>query len=81
MDYGPKRYFLFFQPYKKGVADYFGNGVYLDRALDCSRARRDTAILHTMAKLPMYIRYVEKEYGLKVLSDGSTRKPVLRRTA
>ena len=80
LDHGPRRYFLFFQPYKRGVSDYYENGVFIDRALDCTRARRDTGILHTMTKLPVYIRYVEKEYGLKILGDG-TRRQTARRTA
>lgn len=81
LDHGPERYFLFLQPYKRGVRDFYGCGVFLDQALDRTRARRDTGILHTMTKLPMYIRYIEKEYGLKILSGGGCRRPVLRRTA
>ena len=70
---GNERYFLFRQPYRKGVARYYGNGICIDEALNCSKAHGDTAIMKTMHKLPMYIRYVEKEYDLEVLRKTKKR--------
>ena len=62
-----KEYFLFYQPYRSKVAEYYMHGQALDDALDFSKGRNDTCILKTMSKLPAYIRYLEKEYGLAVL--------------
>lgn len=62
-----REYYLFSQPYRKGVADYFGYGVQLDAAMKCSKAHDDTAILKTMTKIPVYVRYIEKEYGIEIL--------------
>jgi hypothetical protein len=66
-------HFLFSQGYKRGVKDYFGGGVYLDAAMDFSRARKNTAVLNTMRKLPSYIKYVEKEYGIEVLRQTARK--------
>ena len=58
---------LFSQSFRRGVNDYFGSGVNVDRALDFSRAKGNTAIERTMQKLPSYIRYIEREYDLEIL--------------
>lgn len=68
-----QEYFLFCQSYRKGVQKYYGNGVSVDAALDFSRAHRDGAIERTMTKLPMYIRYIEKEYEIEVLEQTKRR--------
>ncbi len=60
-------YFLFNQNYRKGVQQYFGQGVLLHEATDYSKAHRDEALAKTMTKLPMYIRYIEKEHGIEIL--------------
>ena len=67
-------YFLFNQDFRKGVHEYFGDGVRLDRALDHSKSHRDTAISKTMSKLPMYIKYIEKEYSIAVLKQTQKKK-------
>ena len=64
--YGETHY-LFTQSFKRGVKNYFGKGVTIDGAFDYSRAKHNTAVFHTMRKLPSYIKYVEKEYGIEVL--------------
>ena len=61
-----RTYFLFSQNYHRGVAAYFRNPVCIDRALQHAGACGDRAILHTMEKLPAYIKYVEREYGVNV---------------
>jgi hypothetical protein len=58
---------LFSQNYRHGVNEYFSIGVSVDRALDFSRAKGNTAIERTMRKLPSYIRYIEREYDLEIL--------------
>lgn len=67
-------YYLFSQPYRKGVAAYFRDGVILDKAIDKSLAHYDTAVLRTMDKLPMYIKYVEKEQGIKIFNRKGNSK-------
>lgn len=62
-------YFLFSQNYRKGVQNYFSKGVRLDQARNYSKSNSDTAIMKTMSKLPMYIKYIEKEYGICILKQ------------
>ena len=66
-------YFLFRQPYRKGVKEYFGNGVHLNKALKNNWNKLDRAILRTIDKLPSYIKYIEKEYGLVILEQTKRR--------
>ena len=67
-------HYLFSQSYKRGVREYFGKGVHLDAAMDFSRAKKNVAVLHTMQKLPSYIKYVEKAYDLQILRQTSRKK-------
>lgn len=67
-------YFLFSQNYRKGVQSYFGKGVRLDQARNYAKTNRDTAIIKTMNKLPAYIKYVEKEYGICILEQTKKRE-------
>ena len=69
--------YLFTQDYRKGVHAYFSKGVYLEHACDHTRSRHDTAIMKTMEKIPSFIRYVEKEYGIEVLEK--TKKKAMAR--
>ena len=73
-----QKYYLFRQNYRKGVNEYFRDGVTIDRALDFSKSRHDEAIVRTMQKLPMYIKYIEKLYGLEVLRETVKRNSVMR---
>ena len=66
-------YYLFSQDYRKGVQDFYHKGVRLDESLDYSKAHKDTAIERTMSKIPMYIKYIEKEYGIEVLERTKRR--------
>lgn len=68
-----KEYYLFRQTYRRGVADYYRNGATIDDAINYSKAKFDTSVMHTMSKLLSHIRYVEKEFGLVVL-DRTRRK-------
>ena len=65
---GKEKYFLFNQTYRKGVDEYFSKGVLFNDAINYSKAHNDSAIKRTMGKIPMYVRYLEKEYGLMVLN-------------
>lgn len=68
-----REYFLFSQDYRKGVQAFYHKGLRLDESLDFSKAHKDTAIERTMSKIPMYIRYIEKEYGIEVLEQTKKR--------
>lgn len=69
-----EEYFLFCQDYRAGVQDYFSRGVSLDDAYNYSKANHNSALIKTISKLPMYIRYVEKEYGIEVLEQTKKHK-------
>lgn len=68
-----EKYFLFSQNYRKGVHGFYSKGVLLNDAIDYSRAGRDIAIVRTMKKIRMYIKYIEKEYGIEVLNQTKRR--------
>ena len=72
-------HFLFSQTYHAGVKRFYGGGVDLDSALSFKRASGDHAIIHTMEKLPIYLRYIEREYGITLLRK--TEKRARRRIA
>lgn len=76
---GQDRYFLFKQPYRKGVQEYFGNGVSIEKAFNHSWNKLDRAVLRTIDKIPQYIRYVEREYGISVLKQTKKGKNNARR--
>ena len=60
-------YYLFSQEFRRGVKDFFSSELPLDAAIDFSRAGKDRAVIRTMKKIPAYIKYIEKEYGIEVL--------------
>ena len=62
-------YFLFKQNYRKGVHAYFRSGMRIEDIGNHAKAKGDHAVIHTLCKLPTYIRYIEKEYGIAVLSQ------------
>lgn len=66
-------YYLFCQDYRKGVNEYFSKGVSLKDSTDCSKTHRDSALLKTMTKIPIYIKYIEKEYGIFVFEQAKKR--------
>jgi len=66
-------YLLFRQTYHKGVDNYFNTGVSVNEAIDHAKARRDHALQKTMTKMPAYIRYIEKIYGIEVLKQTQKR--------
>ena len=69
-----QEYYLFRQAYRKGVQAHFKNGIYLDEAHDFSKARSDSAIMHTLSKLPAHIKYIENEYGIAVLKQTQKKQ-------
>lgn len=77
---GANEFFLFNQSYRKGVNEYYGKGVLVDEAINHSKAHKDTAIIRTMDKIPMYVKYVESEYDIKVLNSTKRRGLKKRKT-
>lgn len=65
-----KEFYLFQQPFKKSVKDYFGGGVLINEANYASA--RGEAVKKTLDKLPSYLKYIEKEYDVAVFEK--TRK-------
>ncbi len=61
-------FYLFSQAYRKSVEEYYGKGVSIDDAIRYSKAHKDSSITRTMTKIPIYIRYVENEYGVAILN-------------
>lgn len=79
-----KRYFLFKQNYRKSNKEVFGRGI-LVRDLGSYSGHYSTTVRKTVEKLPAYIRYIENEYGLTVLTktelkqnQQKTKKPYKR---
>jgi hypothetical protein len=46
---GEEEFFLFNQAYRKGVEKYYGKGVFLNDAMNYSKAHNDSAIIRTMS--------------------------------
>ena len=76
---GNKQYFLFNQPFRRSVKQFFQNGVQLERALDASHAYGNSALIRTMRKLPAYIRYIEKEEGVLFFEQSKRKQEKMRR--
>lgn len=71
---GKDEYYLFSQAYRKSVRDYYRHGVVLNKSIDHSRSHNNMALERTMSKIPMYIRYIEKEYGIAVFEQTKRKK-------
>lgn len=61
-----QRYYLFNQDFRKGVHEYFSRGVLINDAMDYSKSHKDNAVVKTMSKIPMYVKYIEKEYAIEI---------------
>ena len=72
-------HFLFSQNFRRGVKEYFERGVRIDEAINFARAKGDNAVMRTMEKLPSYIRYVEREYGMEVLRKTARKNQTYKR--
>lgn len=69
LQHNDNNYYLFRQSYRRGVSEYFRGGVTLEEAMNFGRSKNNEAIQKTMQKLPLYIKYAEKEYGIQVLKQ------------
>ena len=68
-------YYLFSQNYRKGVHKYYSRSVSFDEAIDFSRSKQDSAILHTMEKIKIYTKYIEKQYNVTICKKSQKRPP------
>ena len=70
---GNEKFFLSSLVYRKGVENYYGKGVRSDESMKYSRAHNDFAITKTTDKIPMYVKYVEKEYNIEIFERTKRR--------
>ena len=81
-----KEYYLFTQNYRISVRDYFGFGISIQESTKYSNVH-STAVRNTLDKLKAYIPYIEKEYGIAVMTktkkqrEKRRNKPYKRDTA
>ncbi len=68
-----EKYFLFRQNYRKSVQKYFMRGIRIEEIGNFSRCHKDYSIIRTLDKLPIYIKYLEKEYRLVLLNQTKKR--------
>ena len=71
---------LFNQNYRKSVQDYFGRGRTIDESIKAYKvrsrdgARKDRALRRTATKIPLYLKYIEKEYEIQVMEKTKRRR-------
>lgn len=68
LKHGDKKYFLFEQSFRKTIKSFFGNGVSLERGMKFANTT-SFAVRNVMSKLPIYIKYIEKEFGVAILEQ------------
>lgn len=68
-----KNYYLFSQDFRRGVENYFCGGKVYDEAIKHSKSKGDNALKRTMDKIPSYVRYAEKYYGI-IITNRSEKK-------
>lgn len=74
LTYNNVEYWLFTGKLRKGVLNFYEKGVDLNKALDFSKSHNDTAIIKTMEKLPLYIRYIEREENIQIFDKTKVSK-------
>ena len=68
-----KDYYLFSEKSRKVVDNFFSKPLTYDEATDFSKARRNFYVMNTMKKIPSYVRYIEKYYGIVLTNKGQKR--------
>ena len=69
------KYLLFVQKYYQDVNNVFSNGIDLNKAINPKTAKGAAPVSKTIDKMKLYIKYIEKEYQVKIL-DASINKGV-----
>ena len=70
-------YFLFQQDFRKSNKEFFHKGVDINAINDYSGVH-STSVRKTLDKLPVYIRYIEKEYDV-VIYEKTKQKQSLKK--
>ncbi len=65
---------LFSQPLRKGVSNFYKNGVEFNKAINFAKANNDTAIIRTMEKIIAYVPYIQKEFEVVVFNKRENKK-------
>ena len=68
---GEQSLFIFSRKYNNEVSCYFKNGVPVSEVFNISKVYRRPAVRNIMEQLPVYIRFVEREYGVELLRKRS----------
>ncbi len=71
-----KEIFLFSQDYRASNKEFFRNGVHINNLGKYTNIH-SASVRKVLDKLPSYIRYVEKEYGVEIYQKtkkGKTKK-------
>lgn len=66
-------YFLFEQSYRKTIKSYYGKGVSLEQSMKFANSK-SFAVRNVMEKLPLYIKYIEKEYGISIFEKTKRKR-------
>lgn len=66
-------YYMFSQRPYTGVEEYFKKGIALNNAIKHSKCGDNKMIHKTITKLPTYIKYIEKEYGIALLEQSKKK--------
>lgn len=67
-------YYLFTQPYTPGVYDYFRSGRSENEIRSFRNWNRNPRLDKTIEKLPMYIRFVMREYVMEDMEAERARR-------
>lgn len=62
-------YYIFTRKFRPQLYDHFKNGVAIHNLFDFSRANGNVIIYNTLEQLRVHLRYIEKEYGIKLLKE------------
>ena len=82
VDVQGEHHYLFSRNFTTGVMKYFESPKTVEEAMDFSSAKRNRAIQRTMDKLPTYLKFVEREYGVEVFRKTARKNADrARRTA
>lgn len=68
-------FYIFTRKFRPQLYNHFKNGVSLYRLFDFSRANGSEIVYNTLEQLRVHLRYIEKEYGIKIFKEKkNTRK-------
>ena len=74
-----KEYYLFSQNYHRGVDSHFSKGISIQNALSVKSAKHDRYVMKTIIKMKPHIKYIEKEYDVKILKNTKEKGTINKR--